>query len=72
MNTVGRFVQFVPNQNVDSRPNSQRFIYCLNEKVIDSFDTSGFSKQISCCMLDNIENIESLPLIFAKIKLIYV
>jgi len=40
MNTVGRFVQFVPNQNVDSRSNSQRFIYCLNEKVIDFFDTS--------------------------------
>ncbi len=72
-----RFVQFVPNWNVDSRANSQWFFYCLNEKVIDSFATSvysrGFSKLLSIyCLLDNIMNIDRLPLIFPKITYIHV
>lgn len=56
---------------------TQWFFYCLNEKVIDSFATSvysrGFSKQLSIyCLLDNIMNIDRLPLIFPKIKYTHV
>ncbi len=66
-----------PTEMLTVEQTHSNFFYCLNEKVIDSFATSvysrGFSKQLSVyCLLDNIMNIDRLPLIFPKITYIHV